>query len=189
MSNFYWTLKYLGNIQGLMSNLKHVNFTHQHHHIWQRDPIVSRAFLNPYFFLRYPYIVYLLVTNKDTMHNQGPIDGCTHIDILILPAICSQQVYVLHWIICWYQNLLLLFKNHSLISHTSVRFSKTKFFPWNKKNTDRNDANEQKTHRHTRVSHSVGSGAWGHHHLPLILQFFPKTPGVHFKYICKLAGL
>ena len=106
------------------------------------------------------------------MHNQGPIDGCTHIDILILPAICSQQVYVLHWIICWYQNLLLLFKNHSLISHTSVRFSKTKFFPWNKKNTDRNDANEQKAHRHTRVSHSVGSGAWGHHHLPLILQFF-----------------
>ena len=39
----------------------------------------------------------------------------------------------------------LLFKNYSLVEviHLFIRFNKTKFFPWNTKNTDRNGVNKQ----------------------------------------------
>ena len=42
----------------------------------------------------------------------------------------------------------LLFKNYSLfeVAYLLNRFNKTKFFPWNTKNTDRSGANKQNTH-------------------------------------------
>ena len=44
----------------------------------------------------------------------------------------------------------LLFENHLLakVTYLLIRFNKTKSFLWNKKNTDRNHVNEQKTHKH-----------------------------------------
>ena len=33
------------------------------------------------------------------------------------------------------------------VTYLSIRFSKTKFFPWNKENADRNGVSKQNTHR------------------------------------------
>ena len=63
------------------------------------------------------------------------------------PVMCSQQLSVFHWITnCWYQkstseisSLSLLFNNYPLVEITYLlsRFSKTKFFLWDTKNTDK----------------------------------------------------
>ena len=69
--------------------------------------------------------------------------------MLTPPVMCSQQLFVFHWINnFWYQKftsqiftLSLLFKNYSLVEvpYLFIRFNKTKFFPWNTKNIDKND--------------------------------------------------
>ena len=48
----------------------------------------------------------------------------------------------------------LLFKNYSLVEVTYllIRVNKTEFFHRNTKNTDRNGANKQNTHAHTKYS-------------------------------------
>ena len=69
---------------------------------------------------------------------------------------CSQQLYVSHWMNNWltpkftFYNAL-VFKNYSLVEviYLLIRFSKTKFFLWNAKNTDRNSVNQLSTHTHT----------------------------------------
>ena len=45
----------------------------------------------------------------------------------------------------------LLFKNYSLaeVPCWLIRFNKTKFFPWNTKNSDRNGINKENTHAYT----------------------------------------
>ena len=51
----------------------------------------------------------------------------------------------------WLNNFVLLFKNYSYVEVTYllIEFSKTKFFPWITKNTDRNGAYKPKKQKHT----------------------------------------
>ena len=74
--------------------------------------------------------------------------------------LCAHSSYLCYTesIISWYQKfslqsstMPLLFKNYSLVKVTYllIRFNKTKFFPRNTKNTDRNGVNKQNTHQHT----------------------------------------
>ena len=73
--------------------------------------------------------------------------------ILISPFMCSQLLSVLHWI-----NNLLISKIYFTESQNVFGFqkvltckshiNKSKFFPWNTKNTDRYGAKISKTHTH-----------------------------------------
>ena len=73
----------------------------------------------------------------------------THKYILIAPVTYLQQLSILHieLITHWYQKFILqrssislLFKNYSYteVTYLMIRFSKTKSFFWNTKNTDKN---------------------------------------------------
>ena len=71
--------------------------------------------------------------------------------ILTPPAMCSQQLSVLHWIIHWYQKrsiMYFLLKNQSLVEsvYLFIRCNKTRFFLRKTNNTDRNGVNKQNTH-------------------------------------------
>ena len=46
-------------------------------------------------------------TNEDTQHTHGQIDWHMHY-MLTARVLCSQQLSVLHWMICWYQKFTLL---------------------------------------------------------------------------------
>ena len=84
--------------------------------------------------------------NKDTQHTWESNDWQTP----------NSYLYQTEWIIPWYQRyskkskISLLFKNYLLseISCLMTRFSKTKFFPWNTNNEDRNGVNKQNTYKH-----------------------------------------
>ena len=63
----------------------------------------------------------------------------------------SSCLYYIEWIVCWYQRFVLrnstmslLFKNYSLVEviNLLIRFDITKFFPWNRKKTNRNGTNK-----------------------------------------------
>ena len=66
----------------------------------------------------------------------------------------------------WIKNYLtsstmsLLFKNYSLeeVTYLLIRFNEIKFFPRNTKNTDKNGANKQNTHMHTKHSGIYNTG-------------------------------
>ena len=49
--------------------------------------------------------------------------------------------------------MILLFKNYLLVEvmYLLIRFSKSKFFPWNTNSTDGNGVNKQNTHTHTHT--------------------------------------
>ena len=106
-------------------------------------------------------------TNKYT-HNTNRDNRPTHKYILTAPVMCSQQLSLLHWInrslilkIYFYYIFIiyfvisLLFKNQSLaeVAYLLIKFSKTKSFLWNTKNTDRNHVNEQKTRTRPHTIH------------------------------------
>ena len=65
-------------------------------------------------------------------------------------------MYYIEWTIRWYQKFPLQNsrKNYALVEmmYLLIRFNKTTFFPWNTKNTDRNDINKQNTNAHTKYS-------------------------------------
>ena len=74
---------------------------------------------------------------------------------LTWPVICTQQVHALHWMNnLLIQNLLcrgpkcFCFSNITLVEaiYLLIRFSETKFFLWNTKNTERNVTNESNTY-------------------------------------------
>ena len=82
---------------------------------------------------------------------------------------CSQQLSLLQWIICWYQNftwqneftMSLLFKYYSPVEVTYMLI-KTNFFTWHTKNANSNGINKQQTHTHIHTKHSqkdnIGKG-------------------------------
>ena len=91
---------------------------------------------------------------------QGLIDWHTHINVYQHYLLCahSNYLYYIEWIIGWYQKftltsftMSLLFKNYQLVEVTCLltRCHKTKFFPWNTKNTEKHGANKQSTHHHS----------------------------------------
>ena len=49
--------------------------------------------------------------------------------------------------------MILLFKNYLLVEvmYLLIRFSKSKFFPWNTNSTEGNGVNKQNTHTHTHT--------------------------------------
>ena len=64
----------------------------------------------------------------------------------------SSYLYHIKWMIYWYQKIyftefhnVFAFQTYSLVEVTYllIRFNKTKFFPWNTNNTDRNGVNKQ----------------------------------------------
>ena len=79
----------------------------------------------------------------------------------------SQQVSVLHWM-----NNLLISKFHftefhivfafqkllAEVTYLLIRFRKTKFFPWNTKNTNRKGTNKQNTQTHAK--HFKSDNIW-----------------------------
>ena len=109
-------------------------------------------------------VVFLLVlpfdithTSKETQHTQGPIGWHIHTNIHHLLCGQSSYLYYIEWIIWCYQNLSLqsfimslLFQKYWLIEITYllIRFNKTRFLPWNTKNTDRYGANKQNKNHH-----------------------------------------
>ena len=108
-------------------------------------------------------------THKDTEHTEGPIEWHTHINIHWDLPLCahSSYLYYTEWIIRWYQKsnlqsftMSLLFKNCPLVEVTYwlIRFNKTKYFPWNTKNADRNGAYKQNKHRY--IQHSEKDKIW-----------------------------
>ena len=81
-------------------------------------------------------------------------DTCTKTHNTLM-GMCISCVYYIEWIICWYQKVTiqsstmsLLFKNYWLVEITYLlnRFSKSKLFPWNTRNTNKNGINKQNTH-------------------------------------------
>ena len=100
----------------------------------------------------------LILYHTHTKHTW--VNRLTHSDkyILTSPVMCSQQLSLLHWIICWYQKftlqneftMSLLFKYYSPVEVTYM-LNKTNFFTWHTKNTNSNGINKQNTHTHTHT--------------------------------------
>ena len=88
--------------------------------------------------------------------------GDTSINTTCYCAHCS-CLYYFEWAIGWYQKkylstMPLLFKTHSLVEviNLLIRFNKTKFLPWNTKNTDRNGVNRQNRYIYTHEKVLLG---------------------------------
>ena len=85
--------------------------------------------------------------------------------ILTPPAMCSQQLSVLHWIIHWYQKItfhnVFSFKKLLVQSvYLFIRCNKTKFFLRNTNNTDKNSVNQQNTHtKHLEKDNTGNEGS------------------------------
>ena len=99
--------------------------------------------------------------NKDTQQAKGPKGWHTHIYIYIHydHLLCAHSSYLCYTeeMIPWYKQFTLqtftvplLFKNYWFVqvTHLLIRFNKTKFFPWNTKNTHKSGVNKQNTHAH-----------------------------------------